>query len=142
MISIIFPASAVTVPAVAATFSSDESLIKRIAGGDKLAMQVLYTRHHVRVFRFVVRLVHDESMAEDLISEVFLDVWRQANRFEGRSQVSTWLLAMARNKALSALRRRSTEKWTRKLRNASRTRLTTQKSPCTRSNRNLCWPTA
>ena len=70
MTSIIFPASAVTVPAVAATFSSDESLIKRIAGGDKLAMQVLYTRHHVRVFRFVLRLVHDESMAEDLISEL------------------------------------------------------------------------
>ena len=107
MTSIIFPASAVTVPAVAATFSSDESLIKRIAGGDKLAMQVLYTRHHVRVFRFVLRLVHDESMAEDLISEVFLDVWRQADRFEGRSAVSTWLMSIARFKALSARRRRA-----------------------------------
>ena len=95
MTSITFPASAVTVPAVAAASSSDESLIKLIAGGDKLAMQVLYTRHHVRVFRFVVRLVHDESMAEDLISEVFLDVWRQADRFEGRSAVSTWLIDSA-----------------------------------------------
>ena len=46
-------------------------------------MQVLYARHHVRVFRFVVRLVRDEPTAEDLISEVFLDVWRQAGRFEG-----------------------------------------------------------
>ena len=107
MTSIIFPASAVTVPAVAAASSSDESLIKRIAGGDKLAMQVLYTRHHVRIFRFVVRLVHDESMAEDLISEVFLDVWRQADRFEGRSAVSTWLMSIARFKALSARRRRA-----------------------------------
>jgi RNA polymerase sigma-70 factor (ECF subfamily) len=44
-----------------------------------------------------------------LISEVFLDVWRQANRFEGRAAVSTWLLAIARFKALSALRRRSDE---------------------------------
>jgi RNA polymerase sigma-70 factor (ECF subfamily) len=95
------------VPAVAAASSSDENLIKRIAGGDKLAMQVLYTRHHVRVFRFVVRLVHDESMAEDLISEVFLDVWRQADRFEGRSAVSTWLMSIARFKALSARRRRA-----------------------------------
>lgn len=69
-------------------------------------MQVLFARHHVRVFRFVVRLVRNESTAEDLISEVFLDVWRQAGRFEGRSQVSTWLLAIARFKALSALRRR------------------------------------
>jgi RNA polymerase sigma-70 factor (ECF subfamily) len=63
----------------------------------------------VRVFRFVVRLVRDESTAEDLISEVFLDVWRQAGRFEGRSAVSTWMLAIARFKALSALRRRPEE---------------------------------
>jgi len=70
---------------------------------------VLFARHHVRVYRFVLRLVRDESVAEDLISEVFLDVWRQAGRFEGRSQVSTWLLAIARFKALSALRRRPDE---------------------------------
>ena len=52
-------------------------------------------------------LVHDESMAEDLISEVFLDVWRQADRFEGRSAVSTWLMSIARFKAISARRRRT-----------------------------------
>ncbi len=69
-------------------------------------MQVLFARHHVRVFRFVLRLVRDEATAEDLISEVFLDVWRQASRFEGRAAVSTWLLAIARFKALSALRRK------------------------------------
>src|SRR5467141_957241 len=86
--------------------TSDEVLIGRIANGDRLAMQVLYARHHVRVFRFVVRLVRDEGTAEDLISEVFLDVWRQANRFEGRSAVSTWVMAIARFKALSAMRRR------------------------------------
>ena len=84
----------------------DEVLIGRIAIGDRLAMQVLYARYHVRVFRFVVRLVRDEATAEDVISEVFLDVWRQAGRFEGRSAVSTWMLAIARFKALSALRRR------------------------------------
>jgi len=49
------------------------------------------------------------STAEDLVSEVFFDVWRQADRFESRSQVSTWLMAIARNKALSVLRRRTTE---------------------------------
>jgi RNA polymerase sigma-70 factor (ECF subfamily) len=88
---------------------ADEVLIGRIATGDRLAMQVLFARHHVRVYRFVLRLVRDESTAEDLISEVFLDVWRQAGRFEGRSAVSTWLLAIARFKALSALRRRPDE---------------------------------
>ena len=86
--------------------ASDEVLIARIAQGDRLAMQVLYGRHHVRVFRFGLRLVRDEQVAEDLISEVFLDVWRQAGKFEGRSAVSTWLLAITRFKALSALRRR------------------------------------
>ena len=86
--------------------TSDEALIGRIAAGDKVAMQVLFARHHVRVYRFVLRLVRDQTKAEDLISEVFLDVWRQAGRFEGRSTVSTWMLAIARFKALSALRRR------------------------------------
>ena len=69
-------------------------------------MQVLFARHHVKVYRFVLRLMHDEMAAEDVISEVFLDVWRQANRFEGRSAVSTWLIAIARFKALSMLRRK------------------------------------
>jgi RNA polymerase sigma-70 factor (ECF subfamily) len=86
--------------------SSDEVLIARIANGDRLAMQVLFARHHVRIYRFVLRLVRNEATAEDLISEVFLDVWRQAAKFEGRSQVSTWMLSIARFKALSALRRK------------------------------------
>lgn len=78
----------------------------RIAAGDRLAMQVLFARHHVRVYRFVLRLVRNEATAEDLISEVFLDVWRQAGKFEGRSAVSTWMLSIARFKALGAMRRR------------------------------------
>jgi RNA polymerase sigma-70 factor, ECF subfamily len=89
--------------------ASDEVLIVRIAQGDRLAMQVLFARHHVRVYRFVLRLVRNEASAEDLISEVFLDVWRQADRFEGRSAVSTWLLAIARFKALSSMRRKPDE---------------------------------
>ncbi len=86
--------------------TSDEGLIERIASGDRLAMQVLYARHHARIYRFVLRLVRDEASAEDLISEVFLDVWRQAGKFEGRSAASTWMLSIARFKALSVLRRR------------------------------------
>jgi RNA polymerase sigma-70 factor, ECF subfamily len=86
--------------------TSDEVLIARIASGDRLAMQVLFARHHVRVYRFVLRLVRNEATAEDLISEVFLDIWRQAGKFEGRSAVSTWMLSIARFKALSVLRKR------------------------------------
>lgn len=86
--------------------AADEALIARIAGGDRDAMRALYLRHHVRVHRFAMRLVRNAAVAEDIISDVFLDVWRRAGSFEGRSAVSTWLLAIARFKALSVLRRK------------------------------------
>jgi RNA polymerase sigma-70 factor, ECF subfamily len=85
---------------------SDEALLKAIAVGDQSAMRTLYARHNMRLYHFIVRLVTDAGRAEDLVSEVFIDVWRQADRFEGRSQVSTWILSIARFKALSALHRR------------------------------------
>jgi RNA polymerase sigma-70 factor (ECF subfamily) len=85
---------------------SDEALMKAIAAGDQSAMRTLYARHNVRLYHFIARLVTDAGRAEDLVSEVFIDVWRQADRFEGRSQVSTWLLSIARFKTLSALHRR------------------------------------
>jgi RNA polymerase sigma-70 factor (ECF subfamily) len=93
--------------AAARDSSSDEKLIRRIAEGDQLAMRTLFARHRVALYRWLLRLVGDEASAEDLLSEVFLDVWRQAAAFEGRSSVSTWLLAIARYKALSARRRRT-----------------------------------
>src|SRR5262249_1316038 len=70
---------------------SNERLVERIAAGDRRAMQVLYARHHLRVYRFVLRLVNDAAAAEDVTSDVFLEVWKHAGRFEGRSQASTWL---------------------------------------------------
>ena len=104
----ISPASPAPVQA-AAQDTSDETLVALIAQRDKQALQQLYSRHHVRIYRFALRFLNDEAAAEDTVSEVFIDVWRQAERFEGRSQVTTWLLAIARNKALSLLRRRSSE---------------------------------
>jgi RNA polymerase sigma-70 factor, ECF subfamily len=97
------------VPAIAATAgetSSDETLVERIAAGNKLAMQALFARPRTSVYRWLLRFVSNETLAEDLLSEVFLGVWRQAARFECRSSVSTWLLSIARHKALSARRRR------------------------------------
>jgi RNA polymerase sigma-70 factor, ECF subfamily len=81
---------------------SDEGLIEAVAGGSQAAMRIVYARHHIRVFRFLIRLVTDAGRAEDLVSEVFLD----AGSFEVRSRVSTWILSIARFKAFSALRRR------------------------------------
>jgi len=102
--------TAAAVPAIAATvgeYSSDEILVERIGAGDKLAMQVLFARHRTPVYRWLLRLVSNETVAEDLLSDVFFDVWQQAGRFEGRSAVTTWLLSIARFKALSARRRRT-----------------------------------
>jgi len=86
---------------------SDRELMGLIADKDNGAMRVLFGRHHVRVFRFVMRIVGNQETAEDLVSEVFLEIWREADRFEARSQVTTWMLGIARHKALRALRRRS-----------------------------------
>ena len=86
--------------------ASDEIIISRIAAGEALAMRVLFARHQTRVYRWLVRMVRDSVLAEDLVSEVFVDVWRQAGSFAGRSSVTTWLLAIARYKAFSAARKR------------------------------------
>jgi RNA polymerase sigma-70 factor (ECF subfamily) len=93
--------------AAAPETSCDEMLIRRIAVGDQLAMRTLFGRHRITLYRWLLRLVGDQALAEDVLSEVFLDVWRQAASFEARSSVSTWLLAIARHKALSARRRRT-----------------------------------
>ena len=82
----------------------DEVLIKSIAARDESAMRTLYERHNARVFRFVAQIVKDEHLAEDITSEAFFEVWRQAGTFESRSQVPTWLLAIARFKAWSTNR--------------------------------------
>jgi len=88
---------------------ADETLINQIAEGNKLAMRALFARHQVRVYRFALRIVRDTALADDVVSEVFIDAWQHAGRFEGRSTVSTWLLGITRHKALTAANRRPTE---------------------------------
>jgi RNA polymerase sigma-70 factor (ECF subfamily) len=89
---------------------SDRDLVERVAKGDRAAVRLLFMRHHARIYRFVARQTGQESMADDIANEVFLELWRQAPNFEGRSEVSTWLLGIARFKALSALRKKK-EDW-------------------------------
>jgi RNA polymerase sigma-70 factor (ECF subfamily) len=84
----------------------DQMLIESVVGGDKQALEQLFARHSARIYRFVLRITGNASLSEDIVSEVFLEVWHRADRFQGKSQVSTWLLAIARNKALQALRSR------------------------------------
>ena len=88
---------------------SDEMLLRGIAEGDKAAMHIIFARHRLRVFRFIKSIVRNPAIADDLVSQVFLDVWRSANTFENRARVSTWLLSIARFKAFGALRAKTHE---------------------------------
>lgn len=85
----------------------DERLLVSIAQGDRRSLEQLYARHNEPVYHFIVRLTGDASLAEEIVSDVFVAVWRGAGGFEARSRVSTWLLAIARNKAVEARRRRT-----------------------------------
>jgi RNA polymerase sigma-70 factor (ECF subfamily) len=96
-------------PATTTPAELDEALLREIAKGNQLAMRTLFMRHQVRVYRFILRIVRDHDLAEDVVSEVFLAVWRRAGRFEGRSAVSTWLLSIARHKALTSIKPRPLE---------------------------------
>jgi len=98
-----------TCPTASVTRASDEELVEEIARGDKHAMNQLFARHNVRVYRFVARLTGNTVLAEDVVSDAFFAVWQKADSFKGNSKVSTWLLAIARNKAIAALRRSSEE---------------------------------
>jgi RNA polymerase sigma-70 factor (ECF subfamily) len=91
---------------------ADAELLRSIAQGEHRAMALLFTRHNVRIFRFAFSITGDRSTAESVVSDVFLDVWRHAGTFKGKSEVSTWLFAIARHKALTALKRPPDEQLT------------------------------
>jgi RNA polymerase sigma-70 factor (ECF subfamily) len=91
--------------------ADDRSLIRAMARDDRSAIARLVARHQLRVFRFIARRIRNDAMAEEITNEVFLEAWRSASKFEGRSSVGTWLLAIAQNKAVSATRRTREESW-------------------------------
>ena len=86
--------------------AADEALMARLAAGDRQAMNALFARHRIRVYRFLLRLVGNAAAAEDLLSEVFIELWRHAASFQGRARLSTFILTIARNKAVTFLRGR------------------------------------
>jgi RNA polymerase sigma-70 factor (ECF subfamily) len=89
----------------------DEQVMERIAAGDQAALRILIGRHQVRVFRFVLRLVRSEAVAEELTNEVFMEVWRSARSYRGQSKPQTWMLSIAHHRAVSSLRKRREESW-------------------------------
>ncbi len=91
--------------------ADDRQLLERVAARDQTALRALYARHQGRVFRFVLRLVKQDAVAEELTNEVFLEAWRNAGTFEGKASASTWLLSIAHHRAVSSLRKRRETAW-------------------------------
>jgi len=88
------------------TASPEAKLIAAIAGGNQQAVKSLYALTHVRLYRFLVRLLRNEAVAEEVMNEVYLAVWQNASRYEARSAPMTWILSIAHNKAISTMRKR------------------------------------
>lgn len=85
-------------------------LLARIALGDRAAFDALYRKTSARAFGVVLRINTDRAQAEDVLQEVFVNVWRAAGSFDvARSQPMTWLLSVARNRAIDSLRRKQAQ---------------------------------
>ena len=84
---------------------SDHDLLAAVAHGDRSAFERLYHSYEKRVFQYVRTLVADGSLAEEIVGDTMLAVWRGAGAFAYTSRVSTWMFGIARHKALDALRR-------------------------------------
>lgn len=86
---------------------SDSDLLKRVAAKDMRAMEVIYRRHGSAVSAFIGRYVRDPAEVADILHNAMLDVWRNAHKFEGRAQPRTWIMTLARNKAVDHIRKQA-----------------------------------
>lgn len=88
------------------TGGDDAALLQRVAGGDRSAFAELYRRLQRPLFGYLMKLVRERDMVEDVLNETMMEVWRQAARFEGRASVNTWVFSIAHHRAVSRLRKR------------------------------------
>jgi RNA polymerase sigma factor (sigma-70 family) len=87
---------------------ADEQLVERIADADGAALGVLYDRYRRPAYSLARRICGDDGMAEEVLQEVFLAVWRDPRRFDpGRGRFVSWLLTLVHHKAVDAVRRES-----------------------------------
>jgi RNA polymerase sigma-70 factor (ECF subfamily) len=84
---------------------SDSDLLHAVARGDEAALAGIYDRYHLILFGLILRILHDREEAEDVLQEAFLQVWRRSADFdEARGRAFTWLVTIARSRALDRLR--------------------------------------
>jgi RNA polymerase sigma-70 factor (ECF subfamily) len=85
----------------------DGLLLTRVKGGDQQAMTELFDQYSGMVYSVALRVLKDPGQAEDVMQEIFFQVWRNPNAFvSGRGSLGAWLAVMARNRAIDSLRRR------------------------------------
>src|SRR5919112_3543335 len=86
---------------------ADRAVLALVTAGQLDALQELYDRYRVMAYSIALRITTDASLAEDVVQDAFLGVWRNAGRYaEGRGSVKTWLLSIVHHRAVDAVRRR------------------------------------
>jgi RNA polymerase sigma factor (sigma-70 family) len=86
---------------------ADRAVLALVTSGQLDALQELYDRYRVMSYSIALRITTDPSLAEDVVQDAFLGVWRNASRYvEGRGSVKTWLLSIVHHRAVDAVRRR------------------------------------
>src|SRR6476661_3709968 len=86
---------------------ADRAVLTRISSGDLHALDELYDRYKTMSYSIAYRITSDPTLAEDVVQDAFLGVWRNAARYlEGRGSVKTWLLSIVHHRAIDAVRRR------------------------------------
>jgi RNA polymerase sigma-70 factor, ECF subfamily len=84
--------------------SSDQDLLQKISARHTGALETLYKRHATAIYAFAYRRLNDAALADEIVNDTLLQVWHSAEKFAGASTVKTWLLGIAKNKSLDALR--------------------------------------
>jgi len=91
--------------------SADFDLVRQVAAGDEAAFAELYDLYAPPVYNYLLRLVNEPAIAEEILQEVFLAMWRSARHFRAEARVKTWLLRIAHHQAVSWLRRKRVVLW-------------------------------
>jgi len=101
------PSGPLPLRAASVADDADRAALQRIAGGELDALDDLYERYKTMAYSIAYRITNDATLAEDVVQDAFLGVWRNATRYlEARGSVKTWLLSIVHHRAIDAVRRR------------------------------------